>query len=282
MKNLRFWILDVGLIGALIIACPLAGAQTILLKDGKSVVATKLRRSEGNVMATVQVGTGTGEIGYAVATIAKIDFPEPSQLKTAADLMAQGKAKDALFQIEPLVVYYAPFRDVPGNWWTPAVRVKLEALVALKRDADAAALVDDIVKNAADPEAARAARVLVAASQARKGQYEKAISTCDDVIKSGNDPGTLAQAWVTKGRSHLALKDWDSALLAYLHVPVFYPEQTRLLPQVLLGSAKAYKGMEDLPNAEKTLNELVAQYPASAEATEAKNDLKKLNSQKLQ
>lgn len=77
-------------------------------------------------------------------------------------------------------------------------------------------------------------------------------------------------------RCLLASKDWDSALLAYLHVPVFYPDQTALMPQVLLGSARAYAGLEDKADAVKTLNELNRRFPASSEAAEAKIDLQKL------
>ena len=249
---------------------------TINLKEGKSVVTTRIRRLEGKVMATEQIGAGTGEIGYPVSAIAKVDFPEPTQIKTSADLLAQGKAPAALAQIEPVVIYYAPFKDVPGNWWAQSARLKLKALVALNRDPEAAALVDDIVKNSTDPESGWAAQALLAGSLVRKGEGEKALVSCDAVIKTSADPDTVSTAWVAKGRAHLMLKDWDSAMLAFLHVPVFYPDQTTLMPQVMLGSAQAYAGLEDKVNAEKTFNELISQYPASAEATEAKAGLQKI------
>ena len=257
---------------------PAAGPAgvTINLKEGKPVVTTRLRRIDGKVMATQQIGAGTGEIGYPAAAIARIDFPEPPQIKTAADLLAQGKADTALAQIDPIVSYYAPFKDLPGNWWPQSVRIRLNALVALKRDADASALVDEIVKSSNDPEAASSARVLMAGSLVRKGDPEKAAAVCDEVLKASNDPDTLALAWVTKGRANLALKDCDSALLAFLRVPVFYPDQTSLMPQALLGSGRAYAGLADKENAEKTFNELISRFPSSAEAADAKNDLQKL------
>jgi tetratricopeptide (TPR) repeat protein len=248
----------------------------ITFKDGKTATATALRREGDNVMATVQVGTGTGEIGYAAGIIAKIDFPEPPQIKAATDLLEQGKPADALGQITPVLDYYSPFKDVPGNFWLPAARLKLKALVDLKRDQESTALIDEIVKASSDPEAARFARVLVAANWARKGDHEKAIAVYDEVINAGTSEETLARAWLNKGISLLALKEYDPALLACLHVPVFYPDQKTLMPQALLGSARAYAGVDDLPDAEKTFNELLSQYPNSPEAVTAKKELKKI------
>src|SRR5207237_531252 len=70
-------------------AAPFVGSVNINLKDGKTVSTNSLRRSGDNVMATVQIGAGAGEVGYPVATIAKIDFPEPPQLKIGADMIGQ-------------------------------------------------------------------------------------------------------------------------------------------------------------------------------------------------
>ena len=48
------------------------------------------------VMSSVQVGASHGEVGYQVSTIAKIDFPEPPQLKTTSALLSQGEPAKAL------------------------------------------------------------------------------------------------------------------------------------------------------------------------------------------
>ena len=48
------------------------------------------------------------------------------------------------------------------------------------------------------------------------------------------------------------------------------------MPQALLGSGRAYAGLADKENAEKTFNELISRFPSSAEAADAKNDLQKL------
>ena len=62
-----------------------ATAQNILLKDGKTIVTKGLRRQGDTIMATVETilpargtepaKTLSGEIGYQLPLIAKLDFP---------------------------------------------------------------------------------------------------------------------------------------------------------------------------------------------------------------
>ena len=124
---------------------------------------------------------------------------------------------------------------------------------------------------------ARLASVLQAANDARDGQPEKAMQVYDSVIRSGSDPQTLAYAWAYKGSSLYDLQKFDPAILAYLHVPVFYPEEKILLPAILLETGKCYVHIENLPEAQKAFNNLIEQYPSLPEAAAAKAELKKIS-----
>src|SRR6185312_11492316 len=110
----------------------------------------------------------------------------------------------------------------------------------------------------------------------KTGELDKAVAICDTAIKSSQDPTTLATAWIAKGDALLAQKEWDGALMAYLHVPVFYYDEKIFLPAALLGSGRAYRRLSDNDRAKKALNELIKAYPQSAEATSAQAELKKL------
>lgn len=219
-----------------------AGAQTITWKSGQTAETKGLRREGEMVMGKIDVGGHAGEIGYPLAQIAKIDFPEPRGIKEAEQLLSQGDAAKALSEIEPVVAYYSAFRDIPGSWWAAAAIVKVTALSALQRDREAEPLAREIQKVAPDAETARAANLQIAAALVRKQDYEKAQQICDATIKESTRPDVLAQAWVTKGTALFALKEWDSALLAFLRVPVFYPDEKLLMPPALLGSGRAHIG----------------------------------------
>jgi tetratricopeptide (TPR) repeat protein len=264
-----------------------APAQNILLKDGKVVPTKGLRRQGDTIMATVEIPAPaaagekpaqarTGEVGYPLAQIAKLDFPEPAQLRTVPELIVAGKAPEALVQIEPVVRFYESFRDAPGSWWGEAALLKVEALLALGNFKDADPLIDSLARSVSDPETVRAVKVFVAAGMTRRGEHAKAVAVFEQVMKEATKPQTLATAAVNKGQSHLALKQYEPALLAFLQIPVFYPGQKLLVPQAMLGSAKAYYGLEDLPHAKSTLDELLKDYAAAPQAAEAKRELEKV------
>ena len=98
-----------------LMAAPLS-AQNILMKDGRTIIAKSLRRQGDLIMATVEITpatTGdkpapaqTGEVGYALAQINRLDFPEPAQMRTVPELILAGRMPEALAQIEPVVKYY--------------------------------------------------------------------------------------------------------------------------------------------------------------------------------
>ena len=251
-------------------------AQTITLQTGQKIETQGVRRDGDMVMGKVQVGSGSGEVGYHLAQIAKVDFPEPAALKTASDLLVQGQPDKALAQIDPVIAYYSPFKDVPGNWWAQAALIKVSVLAAQQHEKEAEALASEIEKSAKDPDMARAAQLRLVGSLIKGNETEKAITICDATIKSSTDPATLANAWTAKGDALLAQKDWDDAVLAYLHVPVFYPDEKIFQPQALLGSARALRRLNDTDRAKRTLNELLTAFPQSAEATAAQAELKKL------
>lgn len=263
-----------------------AEGQNIILKDGKVIATKGLRRQGDTIMATIEIPppataekpaqVHTGEVGYAIAQIAKLDFPEPQQLRTVPDLIVAGRAAEALALIEPIVRFYESFRDAPGSWWSEAAMLKVEALQSTGNYKDSEPLIDSVSRIATDPETLRGAKVFIAAGLTRRGDHKRAVELFEQVMKDTTKPLTLATASVNKGQSHLALKQYEPALLAFLQIPVFFPNQKLLLPQALLGSAKAYFGLEDLPRAKATLDELLKDYGASPQGAEAKTELARI------
>jgi biopolymer transport protein ExbB len=203
-----------------LVIAPSAQAQTILLKTGQTIETKGVRRSGDMVMVKVQVGASSGEVGYRDSTIAQIAFPKPLQLKSTAAFLSEGQPEKALADIEPIAKYYQPFRDIPGNWWAPAALLKVSALSGMQLDKEAEKLADEIRKNVIDPETARAAQLQLVAGLVRRSEYDKALQLCDSVIKESAKAEVLAEAGY-KGDAFLAQRQWDDAVLAYLHVPVF-------------------------------------------------------------
>lgn len=254
-----------------------ANCQSIILKTGQKIDTHGVRRDGELVMGKVQVGTGSGEVGYHVAQIAKIEFPEPRALKIASDLLTEGQPDKALAEIDPVVKYYEPFKEVTGAWWAQAAAIKVSVLAALRREPEGEALTSEIQKTVTDPETARSVQLRLAGGLIRKKEFEKAIAICDTAIAQSNDSSVLAEAWIKKGDALFAQRQFDVALLAYLHVPVFYNDEKSFVPAALLGSARAYWRLDDAAQARRSLNDLIAAYPKSAEASVAQSELQKIN-----
>jgi tetratricopeptide (TPR) repeat protein len=250
--------------------------QAIMLKTGQKVDTLGLRRDGDLVLGKIQVGTGSGEVGYHLSQIGKIEFPEPRGVKTAGELMTQGAPEKALAEIDPVVTYYEPFKEVPGSWWAQAAVVKVSVLGALQREAEAESLAADIQKSVTDVETARGVQVRLAGVLIRKRNFEKAMAICDAAIKESIDPELVANAWLNKGEALFAQKQWDAALLAYLHVPIFFPDEKILMPAALLGSGKASARLDDKTQATRSFNDLIAAFPKSAQAAVARTELQKL------
>ncbi len=85
------------LLAALVIGTS-AEAQTIVRTDGQQItpaLGTRLRRDGANVMVSIKVGQTLGEQGVQVSQIARIEFPEPPELKQAEALIGQERFDSA-------------------------------------------------------------------------------------------------------------------------------------------------------------------------------------------
>ena len=260
-------------------AVPAARAQAINLRDGQTVQTLGLRRDGANVFARIETqGGNAGEVGYPVANIARIDFPNPPQLKAAGDLLNSNKAAEAAAQLAPVVTYYSPFRDIPGNWWLPLATLQLDALARLGRDGEINALAAELTQaGATNPGLLRTVKITLAAASERRGEHQRALTALEPLVNDKSaPPEELVDGWLAVGSAQLALRNYREALLAFLHVPVYTPDRPLLMAPALLGSGKAYIGLDDKTRAQTTLKQLLADYPNAAEATEARDRLQKL------
>jgi tetratricopeptide (TPR) repeat protein len=260
----------------------------IFLKDGQVIASMKLRRDRDTIMATVSIPSKTGgaptqgEFGFELSKIAKLDFPKPTVLDTLPPLIGDGKAEDALKELDPYLKYYEGFLDAPGSWWPDLVPIKIQGLLALRRDKEAADEAEKFARLASDPEYKKLVRIFNAVAMTRKGDHESALRMYADSTTATKRQDMLGLISVNKGDSLVAVGDvlkkkgeveqalvrYEQALLSYLRIPALYPSQRMYMPQVTLGSARAYLGFEDFPRARLAVKELKEKYPTTPEAKE--------------
>lgn len=256
-----------------------ADAQTLQLRDGTTVPTLGLRREGDTLVAKIKTaGDQVGELGYPLANLLRIDFPEPALLKTAPELIDKGQADEAARQLAPAVAYYLPFFNLSGNYWKPLALLQFDALTAAHHDKEADVAATELARLAGtDPEVSRLLKTRQAEALLHQGDAAKALDLLDALARDeAAPPAALAPVWIDQGAASLGRRDYKAALLAYLRVPVYAPERARFMPAALLGSARAYLGLDDKHRAEGSLNQLLSSYPTAAEAVEARQQLERI------
>lgn len=265
-----------------------ASAQMNLhLKDGRILSPKQMRREKDAIVATIEIpakeqgGKPTmGDFGFALTDIFRLEFPKPAALDTAPNLIADGKAEEALSKLEPVIKYYAGFRDAPGSWWPELVPLQVEALLALRRDKEAADVAEQFSRLATDPEVKKFMKAFTAVALTRKGEHQSALPLYDEAAVSTERADVLGLIAVNKGESLLALADalfakgelpaaavrYEEALLSFLRIPALYRTQRMFMPQATYGAAQAYLGMRDFERARHAVKELTTSFAATPEA----------------
>jgi tetratricopeptide (TPR) repeat protein len=263
-------------------------AQTsVHLKDGRILPAKQLRREKDTIIATLDIPSKepggkptTGDFGFPLKDIFKLDFPKPAVIDTAPDLIGDGKAEEALASLEPAIKYYGGFRDAPGSWWVDLVPLQIEALLALRRDKEAGEVADQFSRLATDPEVKKFIKAFTAVALTRKGEHQSALPLYDEsaratertdilgliAVNKGDSLVAIAEAHAAKGEAEEAAVRFEEALLSFLRIPALYRTQRMFLPQATYGAAQAYLGMRDFDRARLAVKELKTLFPETPEA----------------
>lgn len=196
---------------ALAISTLTANAQTVVLKDGQTLNAKSVSRSGDTIKVKIVAAQGSLEVSKPISQVDHIDFPKPPELAETKALIAKGQATKALIKIDPIVSFFAPFKDITGNWWSDAALLKITALIAADKEAQASTLINEIATSSKNPEAVLEAKLRLAESIAHKGDRKKAEAAFQDIIQTSKSSSVLAEAWVDMGNSHFTGKEFKDA-----------------------------------------------------------------------
>jgi hypothetical protein len=237
------------------------------------------------VERTVESGGITVTSSKKLADAVLIEWPAIQPMTEAKNLILRGEPSKALDMIEPVLKTFDKVRTVRGSPWIKAATIKLDALDRMENDASLGTFLAtlDTVDDGSSPELTSKIKLAKLLMRARQGDHAGVITDATALISQSDDPDVLARLHLLKGNSLLALKRYEPAMNTYLRVPVFYGSQQEHLPKALLGAARAFRGMdspatrsqrlEEVSN--RYLRELIATFPVSKEAEEAKKLLPK-------
>lgn len=109
----------------------------------------------------------------------------------------------------------------------------------------------------------------------RDAKFQQAVSLLNNVLEIGGSDPSVAYALFWSGVAYDGLGDNKNALRAYNDVIALHGKHTRT-PLALLRQASVFIRLGDAQAASLTLKKLIADYPKSAEAVQAREKLKDL------
>jgi hypothetical protein len=257
------------------LACVLpssASAQRYVMRDGTVLPAADVTLGSGALVQQVQIASGGSfERRFPFGDIARLEFPEPEGFEQAVTLIRAGNGTEALAAVEPIYRQFAPFSRLPGSHWPRAADLRLQALLLGSDNLQITAAAREIMQANVGPEISGTAKLALAQIDARGGRESLANIMIDEIVREAPAP-VQARAWLLRGDLAAARSSHVEALEAYLRIPAFYGTLDELLPQALLGAARAYRGYGDTGRAERAALELIDNYPETAQAALAKKE----------
>jgi len=274
------------LFALLVLASSSSYGQAIILKDGTRVPSDDFRVEDGKIIRTMRIqGDKTATTSVTEAQIGMLDWPEPTQLIDARSLMAQGKTADAVAILKDGVDFFAPFQKVKGGdvRYTEVFFNYVDALnqarqfeetVKQMRQLDGLPL--------SDGQKLKLKVIKLDVERQTSSDYDSIIAQADNILGSTDDSGISAAVWGIKAEIFAKKKDWETALMAYLRIPVLFGTQMDRVPDAELNAARMLVKMKRYEDATKFFTRLVEQYPGSAVAEAAGKEKAAINGMKNQ
>jgi hypothetical protein len=218
-----------------------------------------------------------------LSEVTEVVWPVPSRLAEAQANVSRGEPAKALDNVEAVLKFFEPLKNVPGSWWIKASLVKLDALDRLENDAATVNYLNAFEKEEAAklPEVATQIQLTRLMLRARKGDHDEVVKEANSLLAKVDTAELQARLHIVKGNSLLATKKYEAAMTAYLRVPVFFGSETELIPKALLGAARSFRGMDSPALRDQKLEtvsnrylyDIIVSFPVSKEAEEAKKML---------
>lgn len=248
-------------------------ADELTLKNGQTIEGkTFVRQGESLFLTETLTGEPvTLETGIPLAAITRISCDPPAVLASAPALLAKGDCQKVLEEVDAALKEAEKFGTLPGSRWPDLLVLRSHILVAMGKDADAAAMAASMSRTK-DPRLVCNSEVLLALLAARKGSHTEAAARLKDALvgeSSGN--GAVAASSVARGLGLLEKEMYPDAMKAFLELPVFLPDETALIGMVQLGTARAYFGLNDTDTAIATLEDLIKNRPGTPEVAIAES-----------
>jgi tetratricopeptide (TPR) repeat protein len=261
------------LLAFLAISAVSAQAQMLILKDGTQLGTEGFKVEGGKVYRLVRLGGDQNNVASSllpVANIAKIDWPDVEELTEANQLLAAGKTAEAVAVLKKGKDFFEPFEKVEGNRYTEVYLAYVDALSQSGAFEDTMRAIPGLrLLKLTSEQQLRLKIVQLNIDRQTSSDPKSIVAQAEIILGETDDSAVGASLWMLIGDVHFRAKNYEEALMAYLHVPVFFGTQVQKVPEAELNGARCLKEMRRFEDATGYYTRLIETYPGSGVADTA-------------
>jgi tetratricopeptide (TPR) repeat protein len=257
-----------------------ANAQVMILKDGTRVSANEFKVAGGKIIRTVKVRDQLAESTLSVSQIGELQWPNAIELSSGRELMSQGKLQEAADTFKRGIGFFEPFKDVKGGgqWYQELMFAYVESLNQAGKFEDMVKMLPQLKSLKLTEQQKTRLKILeLEKDRQTSTDYDAILGKADAILQETDDSETSASVWSIIGDVHTKRKDYEKALMAYLHVSVFYGTQVAKVPTAEMSAARSLAKMRRFEDATGFYNRIIQAYTGSAIAADAEKEKASIN-----
>lgn len=254
-------------------------AQDVVLKDGNHINALDLQIGDGKITRSITLSNGQkAQATVNFSDIDHLEWSDPQELQDARTLLSQGKTKEALAALDKGKAFFKQFKGIKGNPYDDILFAQLEAL-------DQAGDFDTLIRVLPEAKAIRwddthkmKLRIIqLNVDRRTSSDMDAILSQAEGLLADTTDSSVAARLWITMGDIYTKKEQFEDAMNAYLHVPVFYGTQIALVPQAELMAARSLVSMERYKDAGAMFQRIAETYKGSEVGNTAQKEFLTVN-----
>jgi tetratricopeptide (TPR) repeat protein len=266
---------------AAIFATGLAHGQALVLKDGTRIPDTDFKVEGGKIVRTIKIGDKSATTVLQKSNVASLDWPMPQEIADAKNLMAQGKADEAIATLKKGMDFFENFQDIKGNWYGEIFFAYVEALSQGGKFEDTIKMIPQLKQLQLTDEQKLKLRIIqLDIDRQTSSEYVSILAEAQSILSETDDSAVCAAVWAIIADIHAKKKEWEKALMAYLRIPVFYGTQVQRVPDAEMKAGQMLIKMKRFEDAQAVFTRLAETYANSAIAAAANKEKAAINGMK--